>query len=352
MIVDMLPWLYVYNRDGNNYIVLEITVNKVRQQQLGVIFKQETASVIVDTVTPQTVAARAGLKAGDIVLSVENKPISQVTQISKIIKSLPAANITLRIERMVSNYIFKLKDCDKTEDKTPTSNTSIEEDLLQSDQDSFVMVENIKTEENSETGRKIKIATTNIEKQKVNDKVPKLISAGNENMSKFAQTIGNFSLRKRKTSMERASNEGSNKSTPTPSVPGTPQHATLKQHSITIPNLLTTKKHSISEVPEIIRTDPDNFELELLSPVEVCKGYETALASVISFNEDHMFMLKEGLKYLNVNIWGTTTNSKDVLLGYVNIPLTEVLNECCNSMLGHYIRSYSFLPPNNILVTR
>lgn len=348
----MLPWLYVYNKDGNNYIVLEITVSKVRQQQLGVIFKQETTAVIVDTVTPQTVAARAGLKAGDVVLTVENKAITQVTQISKIIKSLPAANITLRIERMVNNYTYKLKDCDKTEDKTPTSNTNIEEDLLQSEQDSFVMVENVKTEDGSELSRKIKTVLINTEKPKTNDKVPKLISAGNENMSKFAQTIGNFSLRKRKTSMERASNDGSNKSTPTPSVPGTPQHTALKQHSITIPNLLTTKKHSISEVPEIIKTDSDNSETEILTPIEVCKGLETALASVINCNDDHMFVLKEGLKYLNVNVWGTTANLKDVLLGYVNIPLTEVLNECCNSMLGHYIRSYSFLPPNNILVTR
>lgn len=41
-------------------------------------------------------------------------------------------------------------------------------------------------------------------------------------------------------------------------------------------------------------------------------------------------------------------NDKDTLLGYTNIPLSHILSECCNSFLGHYMRCYSFLPPNSI----
>lgn len=340
-------------KDGIYYSVLELTISKVRQQQqLGVIFKQESTAIIVDSVTPQTPASKAGLKPGDIILAVENKPIVNVTQIGKIIKSVSAVNISLRVERIVNNYVFKLKEFEKTDYKTPTipvSNT--DEDLSQNDQESFVMVENNVKNDPSDAAESKKPKTTiNVDnKPKITtDKVPKLIT-NNENMSKFAQTIGNFSLRKRKASTERTSNDGSNRSTPTSSIPGTPQHAA--KHTISVPNLLLTKKHSISEIPEITRTNPEGTDTEILSQIEVCRGREFPIGSIISFNEEYVFTLKEGLKYLNINVWGTSANAKDILLGYMNVPLGEILSECCNSMLGHYIKNYSFLPPNLTPVT-
>lgn len=342
--LDSLPWICIQCRDGIYYTVLELTITKVRQQQqLGVIFKQESSLVVVDVVTPQTPASKAGLKPGDVILAIENKSVLNVTQIGKLFKSVSAVNISIRVERIVNNYIFKFKDIDKTDNKTPLI-TNTDEDLLQNDQDNFVMVDNvIKPDEGDDKKNKMDVKT------KCCDKVPKLITT-NENVSKFAQTIGNFTLRKRKASSERTpSNEGSNKSTPTPSIPGTPQH--IAKHTISIPNLLLTKKHSISEIPEIIRTNSDGGDAEILSPIEICKSREIPISSVASFNDEYVFMLKEGLKYLNINVWGMS-NSKDVLLGYINIPLGEVLNECCNSMLGHYIRSYSFLPPNITPITR
>lgn len=351
--LDTLPWISIQCRDGVYYSVLELTITKVRQQQqLGVVFKQDTSStVIVDTITPQTPAAKAGLKIGDIIIAIENKPVLSVSQIGKIMKSISAVNISLRVERVVNNYSFKYKYIEKTDDRTPITLTNGDGDLMQqSDHENFVMIENIKPEDLIDQSKKINNkATLNVDnKNKTNEKVPKL-TATNENMSKFAQTIGNFSLRKRKASTERASNDGSNKSTPTPSIPGTPQHS---KHTINIPNLLLTKKHSISEVPEIIRTNSDGGDTEIMSPIEICKSREIPISSVISFSDEYVFMLKDGLKYLNVNVWGTCNNAKDILLGYINIPLGEVLNECCNSMLGHYIRSYSFLPPNLAPLTR
>lgn len=169
-----------------------------------------------------------------------------------------------------------------------------------------------------------------------------------ENVSKLAQTIGNFTLRKRKTSTERAA-------TPIGSCPSTPQHSnTLKYASSTAPSVqFCDKKHSISEVPEIVRTDSESLDAEVLSAtVDTYRGQEMCLKSVVSFNSEYLFNLKEGHKYLNVNVWGTGTNENDVLLGYANIPLAHVLYECCSSMLGHYTKRYSFLPPNNTIPNR
>lgn len=334
------------------YMVLELTVTRLRQAQLGVIFKQEQGSVIIDSLSPHCAGARSGLKAGDVVVAIESRNITSVQQISKLMKSLSNCSITFRVERIIDNYIIKGKDLDKKEIKMqslPPEETI--EDTDQAEQDSFVIVDKPKGASENVEAKKSK-SIPGFDKFKAPEKVPKLITS-NENVSKIAQTIGNFSLRKRKPSTDRSSGEGSSsKSTPIPSVPSTPQHN--KQHStVNQTNLFSDKKQSISEVPEIVRTDSESLDSEVLSAViETHKGQEKALESVILFNNEFLFNLKEGYKYLNVNVWGTRPNDSDLLLGYANIPLAHVLYECCSSMLGHYIKSYSFLPPNNIIPNR
>ncbi|GJQ73115.1 hypothetical protein Trydic_g1744 [Trypoxylus dichotomus] len=340
--IDQLAFISIYTRDDTVYLMLEVTLTKVRQQHLGVVFKQDQTCVTVDNITPQTPAAQAGLKLGDTILAVENRNVTNVTQVSKIIKSISGVNVTLRIERIASDYIFKSKYSEKTELRTPTTNTISIEYCELSNGEPDGTGDSIG--DTLESSKKLK-SLANIEKIR-SDKVPKVISASNENMSKFAQTIGSFSLRKRKQSVERTSNESSTRSTPTASSPGTPQHG-FKQHLI-LPSNIMAKKHSISEVPEIVRTDLETQDVEVLTSIIEChRGKEVSISSIMSFNDEYVFNLKESYKYLNVNVWGTTSAGKDLLLGYTNIPLTEILSECCGSMLGHYIRTYSFLPPNN-----
>ncbi|XP_044259435.1 PDZ domain-containing protein 8 [Tribolium madens] len=305
--VDTIPWICVYESEDRTFMILEITMTKLKQAQLGVIFKPERSSVAVESVSPHSCAFKSGLKPGDIVLAVENKSVSSVPQVAKFIKSVTSTHVTLRVKRLVDSYILRKKHFEKGST-----------DEMDQDESSFIIVDNVETP------------------KKPAEKIPKSLSS-NENVSKFAQTIGNFTLRKRKTSVsEKSSTEVSCKSTPTSSGPGTPQHGLFKQH--TTP-LLVGKKQSISEIPEILR---ENSELEV---VEVGKSKELNPTSVLYFNDDFQFSLRKGLKYLNVNVWGTVNEDKDVLLGYANIPLSHILNECFNSVLGHYMRRYSFLPP-------
>nr|XP_023021028.1 PDZ domain-containing protein 8 [Leptinotarsa decemlineata] len=322
--VDVIPWISLYNRDDTLYMTLEITMTKVRQAQLGVIFKQEQGLVLVDSVSPHSIAFKSGLRPNDIVLAVENRTVQTVPQVAKFIKSISSANITLKIERVAENYILKSKYNDETEIKItcPTPEAVEETDLTQNEQDNFVLVENVKD---------------------TRKRVPKIMPS-NENMAKIAQTIGNFSLRKRKTSLSEPS---SAKNTPTSSNPSTPQHSILKQHSVQMP--ASAKKNSLCELAEIVRTDTESSSSEASSHVEVHKSKEVPTGTVLQFNEDFQFPLKETLKYLNINVWATVSDDRDLLLGYTNIPISHVLSECCNSFLGHYMRCYSFLPPNNII---
>ncbi|XP_045460736.1 PDZ domain-containing protein 8 isoform X1 [Harmonia axyridis] len=340
--VDSAPWICVYQKDDNYYMTLEVTLVKHRQATLGVVFKQEQGQVIIDSVSSHSSASQSGLKPGDIVLSVENKVILTMPQVSKAIKSISGTNVTLRIERIADNYLMKSteQNADKIENKNGETS---EEDSSHTDQETFVIVESPRKEK--ETDKKSKIP--GIDKTKCSDKLLKTSSS--ENMSKIAQTIGNFSLRRRKTSVsDKPSNESSAKNTPSSSNPGTPQHNTFKQ-TISIPGF-SSKKQSISEIPEIVKTDTDQQEqLQQSAPsVEIFKSHNLSPNTLLTLNNEYQFNLKENTKYLNVNVWGTCPDSTDLLLGYANIPLNHILNECCNSVLGHYIRRYSFLPPTNV----
>ncbi|XP_044760980.1 PDZ domain-containing protein 8 isoform X2 [Coccinella septempunctata] len=342
--VDSTPWICVYQKDDNYYMTLEVILTKNRQSTLGVVFKQDQGQVIVDSVSPHSMASRSGLKPGDVVLSVENKNIMNMPQVAKAIKSTSGTNVTLRIERVADNYVMKNveQNSEKTENKV--NGETSEEDSSHLDQDSFVILDAPKKEK--ETDKKNKIL--GIEKTKTPEKLLKTGSSA-ENMSKLAQTIGSFSLRRRKTSVsDKPSNENSGKNTPASSIPGTPQHSSFKQ-TISIPVLLSSKKHSISEIPEITKTDADQQDQsQSIPPVEIFRSHTLNSNILLSLNNEYQFGLKENSKYLNVNVWGMCPEGTDLLLGYANIPLNHILNECCNSVLGHYIRRYSFLPPTNV----
>lgn len=328
---------------------MDLTITKSRQQPLGVVFKQEQIDsklsiVTVETIVPHSPAADSGLCPGDNLLAVDTKPVNSMAQVAKIVKSIQSSSFSVRIRRVVKNYIFTSKQgllIPKTESLSKSESADDLDDI--DDKKSDVDI-----------SKKPK-SIVNIESRfKNSDKIPKILSSSNENVSKIAQTIGNFSLRKRKQSSERSSNDGSSKSTPTASNANTPQHTKYSTTSaIIFPKKMIDK--TISEDIISVNSETASPEIEyknLLDLTECYEGPVQDLESVLTFNDEHSFNLKETDKYLNINVWGKTKQNEEVLLGYNNIPLLQVLNECCNSMLGHYISSYQFLPPDNIPPTR
>ncbi|XP_050296074.1 PDZ domain-containing protein 8 isoform X2 [Anthonomus grandis grandis] len=306
MAVDSIPWISLYQKKDDTIIMtLEITMAKLKQTQLGVIFRQEPGAVVVDSVTNNSCAFHAGLKPSDVVISVENKSVTTVPQVAKYMKSVSGTHVTLRVERVVENYIIKWKGEEKdggVQVAIEVKSDDSESELTQTEQESFVIVDSVKKEERK-------------------PRSPKIIP-GNENMAKLAQTISNFSLRKRK---------GAGAS------PSTPQRARVSS---------SAKKNSATDLPEIVRTEADTLECEqIFSQVEVLRGKELQAASFLLFDDDFRFSIKDGSKYLNINAWATVTDSPDILLGYLNIPLSFIASECSVSVLGHHCRRYSFLPP-------
>ncbi|KAL1491277.1 hypothetical protein ABEB36_011896 [Hypothenemus hampei] len=311
MAVDSIPWIALCQRDDVIVMTLEITMTKLKQTQMGVVFRQTGGGtpVTVDTVQSNSCAYQAGLRPLDAVISVENKLVMTVPQVAKFIKAASGTNVTLRVERIVDNYVIKWKSSDELLGVSQASEVKCDDsetELTQTEQESFIFVDDVvKKNEDKKMPRSPKMIPTN------------------ENMAKFAQTITNFSLRKRKGSQ-------------------THQQITPQKG-----RLLHIKKNSIGDLPEIVRTEADSTECEqIFSQIEVYKGKELPTDNLLIFNDDFRFSIRDGAKYLNINAWATlNTEAPDVLLGYLNVPLNFIASECSASVLGHHSRRYSFLPP-------
>lgn len=55
--------------------------------QLGLVCCQGVGVVIIDTVVPMSPAYRADLRRDDVVLAIDNKPVNNVAQVSKVLSS-------------------------------------------------------------------------------------------------------------------------------------------------------------------------------------------------------------------------------------------------------------------------
>ncbi|XP_066255408.1 PDZ domain-containing protein 8 [Euwallacea similis] len=302
--IDSIPWISLCQKDEAMVMTLEITMTKLKQVQLGVIFRQDGGVVVVDSVTINSCAYHAGLRASDVVISVENKLVTLVPQVAKYMKSVAGSNVTLRVERVVDNYVAKWK---LTEEKELAVSLALdvkcddsETELTQAEQESFVIVD--------------------VKKDERKPRSPKMMST-NENMAKIAQTISSFSLRKRK------GGGGS---------PGAAQKSRAP----------SSKKNSVCDLPEIVRTEVDSMESEqIFSQIEIFQGKILPVDNLLHFDDEFRFPIREGVKYININAWAIQANTPDVLLGYLNVPLNYVTSECSVSVLGHHSRRYSFLPP-------
>ncbi|KAL1398053.1 hypothetical protein pipiens_009265, partial [Culex pipiens pipiens] len=62
------------------------------------------------------------------------------------------------------------------------------------------------------------------------------------------------------------------------------------------------------------------------------------------------FQLMEPFSYLNLSVFGKSSDEHR-LLGYLNIPISSILQECSESHLGHHLKKYPLLPPEAIDVS-
>lgn len=257
-------WISAQQIDDQNLIIsMDIEIHKAKNQQIGIVFKQTDQAILIESILPNTPAAVAMIKRGDVLLSIEGKKLNHINHVAKLLKSLNQTVLTLRVERIVPGVI---------------RNDAIIEDFADVYED-FNSV-NISFSKNSES-----------------------VQIGNELKAK-----------------ETSSNESSINSTPSNSPRKVVDKSKISE---------TPRKTSINEYPN---TFPQHSTVDC------------SISDYVKLEDSTLFNLNQSFLFLNVNVFGRSTNSDNILLGYVNIPIDNVLAECSECNLN-YIEKYMLNPP-------
>jgi C-terminal processing protease CtpA/Prc len=114
--------------ETSSFMTLDLTLIKNPLQQLGMVFKQEfvveryQACVLVETVLPQSPASAADVRHGDIVVAVDGKRITSMSQAARIIKGT-GDKFTIRVERQLNLRVQPSERTDKNIMKVGSSVT-------------------------------------------------------------------------------------------------------------------------------------------------------------------------------------------------------------------------------------
>lgn len=270
--------------EQNLSILLDIEIHKAKNQQIGIIFKQTSEQILIETIIPNTPAAVAKLKRGDILLSIEGRRVIHINHVAKILKNLNKSAFTMRVERTVHGVI---------------KNDAITEDFMDVYEDFNIV--NISFSKNSDTvqiGANEGTATKSITKD------------------------------------PPSSNESSISSTPSNS----PRKVMDKAKQLIKSNSEASK--GADETPK--RTPISTSSTHQLPQHSTI---DCSISNFVKMNDSTTFYLNQNTPYayLNVNIFGRSLKNDNILLGYLNIPLDNVLSECSDSNL--YIEKYMLNPP-------
>lgn len=257
-------WISAQQLDDQNLIIsMDIEIHKAKNQQIGIIFKQADQTILIESILPNTPAAVAKIRRGDVLVSIEGKKLSHINHVAKLLKGLNKTVLTLRVERVVSGVI---------------RNDAIIEDFADVYED---------------------FNTINIS---------------------FSKNSESVQIRNELKTKETSSNESSVNSTPS-----------------TSPRKVADKAKS-GETPRKTPNSENPYNFPQHSTVDC------SISDFVKLEDSTLFNLNQNYLFLNVNVFGRSTNSDNILLGYVNIPIDTVLAECSESNLN-YIEKFMLNPP-------
>ncbi|KAG4075848.1 hypothetical protein HA402_003674 [Bradysia odoriphaga] len=288
-----IPWVLARQHDDHNVIVsLDLKIHKAKNQQIGIMFKQTEHNVQVEAIIPNTPATKAKFCKGDVLVSIEGKKVSHINHIAKIVKSLNRNVFTLRIERLVAGVI---------------RNDAVSEDFeVYEDFNDF-----------------------NISFSKTNDSVQ----------------IGTKMLRKNSFD-KTASSDSSRSNTPTNSPRKQDERNFLKKAKSLSRGNSETK--AASDDNSSCKSSASTKGREENDGIEFFQQHSTIDCDkngFIRMNDLAQFKLNDNTTFFNLNVFGRS-NEETVLLGYLNIPILNLLAECNDSNLGYFVKQYFLIPPD------
>ncbi|XP_046973213.1 PDZ domain-containing protein 8 isoform X1 [Vanessa cardui] len=330
-------------------LVLDVVLPAV-SGPLGLVCCQGVGAVLVDTVVPMSPAYRADLRRDDVVLAIDNKPVNNVAQVGKLLRSVERRAVTVRVRRGGSGGSARRED-EPRKLRTNFSFRRVSE-----------VMEGVRLQGMRSAASKTNLTETDSpskspEQQNDVDTTVKQKAESIRQIPKASEGPANFALRKRRCSVENKSSDSSAGSTPPASGASTPLRQVTTNKTVKHPDIPIIKMDSseckVSEKIDSTLEEEEMFETggpRQCEHVEICQMFWTKtvpIKPIIRFDEETEFKLNENHKYLNINVWATVPGEKEeVLLGYLNIPLAALLSECQDSTVPHHMKRYQFLPPD------
>ncbi|CAK1548194.1 unnamed protein product [Leptosia nina] len=345
--VDSHAWVSL--RRG--ILVLDVVLPAV-SGPLGLVCCQGVGVVLVDTVVPMSPAYRADLRRDDVVLAIDNKPVTNVAQVGKLLRSVERRAVTVRVRRGGAGGATRRDD----EPKRLRTNFSFRRvsEVMEG-----VRLQGMRSATSKNNVQESESPAKPVEPQNDIESQGKQKVELTRQLTKSTDSIGpaNFGLRKRRCSVENKSSDSSAGSTPPASGASTPLRQITTNKTVKHPDIpiIRTDSSECKITEREITTEEDEQVFEAGGPrqsehVEICQMFWTKsvqLKPIIHFDEETDFKLNENHKYLNINVLVTVPGEKEeVLLGYLNIPLAALLSECQDSTVPHHMKRYQFLPPD------
>ncbi|KAI8126595.1 hypothetical protein FF38_09111 [Lucilia cuprina] len=301
-----LAFVEAHQQDDRHVMVsLDVEIHKAKNQQIGIIFKQSSADIVeIEAVLPNTPACKSNLKVGDILLAIEGKRVTTIQQVAKVIKGLQSNNFSLRIDRVIPGII---------------RNDAILEDL-----DIYEDVGDNKS--------------------------------GYGTAAKPTDTIPIRSSIDKGTSSESSlSNTPTNSPKKTKLIAKALKKTISRDHSDSLKDEESKSKAKVLAKQATLHKVPSKTNCESLlssfgtgvNDVEHYYQHSTIdckLATLIHMEDVCNFKLDPQCRYLNVCVYGKSLGENQ-LLGFTNIPIYQILAECCETSLSQSFKTYELNPP-------
>lgn len=302
-----MAWVTASQYDDRNVLcTFDIEIHKAKNQQIGIVFKQTEQTVLIDAVIPNTPAMKAQLCKGDMLVSIEGKKINNINQIAKIVKNLNRPVFILRIERIVAGVI-----------KSDMNEFTVGD----ADEETYEVINDINISFSKTAD------TVQISKNVRQSSVDKLSSDSSK-----SNTPTNSPIKSKDDIASKLRYRGSNRNT-----------NDTKQSDDTVIKCSTPIKVNVKQKSDS-DTEQNSAELNE-NEFEMHSTVECAVNTFISMNDLCQFKLSQKSQFLNLNVLGRC-NDETILLGYLNIPIQNVLYECSDSTLAHFIRQFKLIPPD------
>lgn len=303
-----IAWVTARQHDDRTIVcALDIEIHKAKNQQIGIVFKQLEQAVMVDAVIPNTPAMKAHLCKGDLLVSIEGKKINNINSITKIVKSLNRPVFKLRIERTVGGLIRNDVDTITFDDTDMEDSYEVINDM------------NISFSKMAET---VQIGAAKSVRQSSSEKVSTDSSRSNTPTNSPSKSKEGCVIRNRGKSLSRNNSDAKSSS--------------ANEDTATSKGAHTPKAVADGDAAS---GQCDEYEYPMHTTVEC------AVNSFVSLNDLCQFRIDPASMYLNLNVFGRCSD-ETILLGYLNIAVQNVLFECNDSTLGHFIKQFPLNPPD------